>query len=325
MAGAARWKMSSAPTLPEVFSAAELARVTGLPVRQIRALTHTAVIPTVDGALVARHDALRACRALLDGRLTAPVGVSGSGLLSRDRTDSTRNGRSTSVSLRAARRKSAAAFDRRYIPAAGVAPRSNTAGMLPRRAWYWPSAASITTGLGATPHFPYGLLVSGSVHAAVLAFVLVLTTVAVPSARLEDVRDTPPERVRLVFVADPGPGGGGGGGGRRQPTPPPQAERAGARPLSSPLPRRRPPKLLPSRPRPARPLPKPLDHEPLPPLLAPLAAVAADTRETVGLLTRVMTPPAPEAAHPGSGTGGGVGSGSGGGRGAGRRTRCRAG
>jgi hypothetical protein len=53
--------MKPATRLPDVFSPAELARVTGLPVRQIRALIQTAAIPTVDGALVARHDAFRAC------------------------------------------------------------------------------------------------------------------------------------------------------------------------------------------------------------------------------------------------------------------------
>ena len=146
--------MTRATRLPDVFSAGELARVTGLPVRQMRALIRATAIPTVDGALVARHDAFRACRALLDGRLTAPVSGSGSGLLSHDRTDSTRTGRSTGVSL----------------------------------------------------------LVSGSVHAAVLAAILLLATVAVPGARPDDARGTPPELVQLVFVVDPGPGGGGGSG-----------------------------------------------------------------------------------------------------------------
>ena len=58
----------------------------------------------------------------------------------------------------AARGERSAAFDRRYIPAASVAPRSNTAGMLPRRALQRPDAASLATGLGATPDFHHGLL-----------------------------------------------------------------------------------------------------------------------------------------------------------------------
>ena len=59
--------------------------------------------------------------------------------------------------LVAARRESPAAFDRRYIPAAGVAARSNTTGMLPRHAVDWPDAASPRTGLGATPDLHDGL------------------------------------------------------------------------------------------------------------------------------------------------------------------------
>ena len=240
-------------TAPDVFSAGELARVTGRPVRQVRALIRAAAIPTVDGLLVARHDAVRACRALLDGRLTTPSSGSARGLFSRDRADATRTGRSTGVSL----------------------------------------------------------LVSGSVHATVLAAILMLAAVAVPSARPDETADAPRELVRLVFLAEPGPGGGGGGGGTRQPTPPPAAERADARTLSSPLPRRQPPTLTPPRRRPAPPPPKPLDHEPLPPLLAPLAAVGADTHDTAGLLARALAPPTPEPISRGSGTAGGVGSGAG--------------
>ena len=58
----------------------------------------------------------------------------------------------------AARGGSSAAFDRRYITAGGVAPQSNTARMLPRRALAWPSAASITTGLGATRDLDHPVL-----------------------------------------------------------------------------------------------------------------------------------------------------------------------
>ena len=248
--------MASRPhAAPDVFSAEELARVSGRPVRQVRALISAAAIPTVDGALVARHDAVQACRALRDGRLSAPRNGSGSGLFSRDRADTTRTGRSTGVSV----------------------------------------------------------LVASSVHAAVLAVVLFLATVAIPNARPDDQR-TPPELTRLVFLAEPGPGGGGGGGGLRTPTPPPKAERVGPRPVSSPLPRRQLPKLAPPRPTPKPPPPpppEPLEREPLPPLLAPLAAIAADLRDTPGLLAQVMAPPPPVNTSRGSGIGGGVGSGAG--------------
>ena len=241
--------MKRAIGLPDMFSADELARVAGLPVRHIRALIRSTAIPTVDGSLVARHDAVRACRALVAGRLTAPG-----------------------------------------LPA---------------------------TALGATGNLHRGLLVSGSVHAAGLAMILVLAAVAVPDARPDSAPDAPSELVHLVFVADPGPGGGGGGGGRRQPAPP-DAKRAGARPLGSPLPRRQPPKLTPPRPRPVPPRPAPLDHEPLPLLLAPLVAIGADTRDVPGRLAHARVPPAPDIRRRGSGTGGGVGDGAGVGVGQGR-------
>ncbi len=241
-------------TPPDVFSARELARATSVPLRHICALIRAAEIPTVDGVLVARHDAVRACRALLDGRLTLPPVGTTSGLLFHDRFGSTRTGRSASASL----------------------------------------------------------LVSGSIHAAVLALVLVLASVAVPRALPDDTEDSPSDLVQLVFIAEPGPGGGGGGGGRRQPAAPPVAKRTGVRPVSSPLPRRRPPALAPRRPKPAPP-PKPLVHEPLPPILAPLAAIGADTRDVAGLLAQAVNPttPPPKTESRGGGTGGGVGSGAG--------------
>ena len=247
-----RMLMTRASGMPDLFSAGELARATGVPVRRIRALIRAADIPTVDGELVARRDAVRACLALVDGDGAPTANEPGSGLFSRDRADPTRNGRSAGISL----------------------------------------------------------LVSGSIHAAVLVCIFVLASVAVPSARPDDLQNTPRELVQLVFISDPGPGGGGGGGGRRQPTPGPKAERKGTRPLSSPLPRRRPPKLVPPRLAPVRPRPRPRDREPLPPLLAPLATVAADTRDRVGLLEQVMTAPTQTASR-GSGAGGGVGRGSG--------------
>ena len=66
----------------------------------------------------------------------------------------------------AARGESPAAFDRRCIPAGYVAPRSNTAGMLPRLAL----PPERITGLGATRDSRHGLL-----GATVAAVILVLT------------------------------------------------------------------------------------------------------------------------------------------------------
>src|SRR5438132_4434803 len=58
----------------------------------------------------------------------------------------------------AARGESLAAFDGRCIPAGCVAPRSNTPGILGRRAL----PAARLARLGATPDFHHGLLVIGS-------------------------------------------------------------------------------------------------------------------------------------------------------------------
>ena len=150
---------------------------------------------------------------------------------------------------------------------------------------------------------------------------LVLATVAAPRAVPDETVREPPDLIRLVFLVDPGPGGGGGGGGQRRPEPPPAAERMGVRPVSSPLPPRRPPTLTPPRARPAPPPPKTLEPEPLPPLLAPLVAVAADRRNVTGLLARVMTAATVDSRGQGTldgvGTGAGVGVGQGTGRGVG--------
>ena len=58
--------------------------------------------------------------------------------------------------------ESPAAFDRRCIPTASVAPRSNTAGMLPRRAL----SSGRIAGLGATRDFHDGLLATAVAAAA---------------------------------------------------------------------------------------------------------------------------------------------------------------
>jgi len=160
-------RASSAPPVPDMFSADELARAAGVPPRQVRALIRQAAIPSIDGVLVAGADAVRACRALRRGQLSLRPVEPGIGLLSRHRARSTHTGQTTGLSL----------------------------------------------------------LVSGSVHGAVLAVVLVLATVAVPSAQPDPPPETSANLVHLVFVAEPGPGGGGGG--RREPTPP--AEREGSR------------------------------------------------------------------------------------------------
>src|SRR5262245_2063318 len=68
-------------------------------------------------------------------------------------------------SMLAARGESLAAFDGRCIPAGGVAPRSNTPGILGRRAL--PSGR--LARLGATPDFHHGLLAALLVIAGLTA------------------------------------------------------------------------------------------------------------------------------------------------------------
>src|SRR5688500_1411178 len=61
-----------------------------------------------------------------------------------------------------------------------------------------------------------GLLGSGAIHGAMLAALVIATTLGLKS----EVREQPTAKpARLVFLATKGPGGGGGGGGLRQPAP----------------------------------------------------------------------------------------------------------
>ena len=85
--------------LPDVCSANELARAAGVPAPQVRTLVRQATISTIDGALVTLGDALHACRALRQGRLTASPSAAGIGLLSPTQKGSARSGQTTGVSL----------------------------------------------------------------------------------------------------------------------------------------------------------------------------------------------------------------------------------
>ena len=115
--------------------------------------------------------------------------------------------------------------------------------------------------------------------------------------------------LRMVFLALPGPGGGGGGGGRKDPTPAPAAERKGVNTLRSPLPIRRPPPPRDPPPVVRASEPPPLVAEPLPPIIAPVVSVPADTRDRVGVT--IERPPQPESHGTGSGGGAGEGQGTG--------------
>lgn len=164
------------------------------------------------------------------------------------------------------------------------------------------SAASATRRPTGLP-----LAVSSTLHAGFIAAAVFITTfsTAPTAATLKVAEKADP--LSFVFLARPGPGGGGGGGGLRQPAPPPKALREGPRKISSPLPRREPPKPIVARPAPPEPPPPPLKAEPLPALIAPIVAAPADTRTRVGVLEETTA----ENKSRGAGTDGGVGTGAG--------------
>ena len=162
---------------------------------------------------------------------------------------------------------------------------------------------------------PVPFLVSTSLHGVVAAMLVIIGSLGLTTAdERTDPIDQDAKPVRLVFLAQPGPGGGGGGGGLKMRTPPPKAQRQGVQKMSSPIPARRiPPPVRPEPPKPEPP-PPPLEAKTLPPVMAPVAPVAADPKNQEGELKEV-----PKEAPPsqGPGTGGGVGSGKGAGIGEG--------
>jgi TonB family protein len=149
---------------------------------------------------------------------------------------------------------------------------------------------------------------ASAVHAGIAATLILISTVGLPQAAETPVR-VEPVTTRLVFIATPGPGGGGGGGGLRQKAPPPRAQRKGKSSLDSPVPVRKPPKPVEAAPEPEPPPPPPpVAPEPLPPVVAPVATVAANEIDKPG----VIDEPAPKQSESrGPGAGGGVGTGTG--------------
>jgi len=145
-------------------------------------------------------------------------------------------------------------------------------------------------------------------HAGIAATLILISTIGLPQAAETKMR-VDPVSTRLVFIATPGPGGGGGGGGLRQKAPPPRAQRKGKSSLDSPVPVRKAPKPIEAAPKPEPPPPPPpVKPEPLPPVVAPVATVAANEIEKPG----VIDEPAPNASDSrGPGVGGGVGTGTG--------------
>ena len=151
------------------------------------------------------------------------------------------------------------------------------------------------------------LAVSSTLHGLVAATILLVGSLSFAATNEPTEPLAPAEPMRLVFLASPGPGGGGGGGGLRMKPPPPKAERKGNLAANSPIPVRKLPPPLESKPRVEEPPPTPLDAKVLPPVMAPVVAKPADDRDREGLLTKT-TQTEPSS---GSGAGGGVGTGKG--------------
>lgn len=162
--------------------------------------------------------------------------------------------------------------------------------------------------LTATPRRSTPFLVSTSLHALVAGLLFVGSLGLTSADEKTEPVDNNAKPVRLVFLAQPGPGGGGGGGGLKMKPPPPKAQRKGPRQVSSPIPVRRPPPPIEPIKRPVEPPPVPLEAKTLPIVTAPVAPIAADTKDQEGLLKEVPKELPPSR---GTGTGGGTGTGQG--------------
>lgn len=179
-------------------------------------------------------------------------------------------------------------------------------------------------GVRRRPGMPIAL--SGSLHAALLAAMAIVTSLGV--ARTQARVDDRSSDLHMVFLVSPGPGGGGGGGGLKQPAPPPPLERKGADAMRSPVAvhhpvarvaadrRAVPPRIEPP------PVVRPVDPPPvvradaIQPVFAPVAPAAPDRRDRTGLPWR-PAPAVESADSQGPGSGGGLGAGQGGGLGEG--------
>ena len=239
---------------PDVFTAQEIARASGVRPRIVRDLIHAGAVPTIDGRFVSAREAVLAVRQL------------------------------------------------RGEPVHG------------ERQLFRPVNSQLTAPGRA-------LLASTAVHAAILAAIVLITTLGVATAPADVAPRA--DRTRMVFLATPGPGGGGGGGGFKVPAPPARAEMKGPSAVRSPIPPPRRPapakskpeaaRVPPQRPasveRPVEPPPAPPQPAPLPQVTAPVASVAADPVDTPGVVadTAARTP----SEGPGSGGGAGTGRGSG--------------
>ncbi len=174
---------------------------------------------------------------------------------------------------------------------------------------------ALARALGRSGHRPVRIphsrtvpiAVSSTAHAAMVALVFLATLNVSPRASTLKADEKPPDPMRLVFLATPGPGGGGGGGGLLQKPAPPKALRQGHRAISSPVTPRSDPKPIAPAPPPVEPKPKPLEAERLPVIVAPVISAPADNRTRAGVIAQARA----ENENHGVGSGGGVGTGRG--------------
>jgi TonB family protein len=153
-------------------------------------------------------------------------------------------------------------------------------------------------------------MVTAAVHACLIAAAVAVAAAGhrTSGPRVQEPTRLPFDDVRLVFLAEVGPGGGGGGGGLKQLATPGRAETRGRLKIGNPIARRTP---VPAEPPATLP---PLAAEPFPVVVAPIAPAAAGARDRLG--SDEITEVALET-H-GAGSDGGVGTGIGDGIGAGR-------
>jgi protein TonB len=161
------------------------------------------------------------------------------------------------------------------------------------------------------------MIMSTSLHALVAAALFVITSIGFTNAdEPTELVERDQQPIRMVYLMQPGPGGGGGGGGLKMRTPATKVERKGERKISSPIPARKLPPPLEPKPKPVEPPPAPLEAKVLPPVMAPVAPIAADPRDREGAVKETPKE-APPSQGPGSGGGAGTGNGTGLGEGSG--------
>ncbi|MGH9314071.1 MAG: hypothetical protein ACRD1S_12855, partial [Vicinamibacterales bacterium] len=92
-----------------------------------------------------------------------------------------------------------------------------------------------------TRQFVPSLACSGTLHAAMVAALVAITSLGLAEPEAKQNQLARSEPIRVVYLVQPGPGGGGGGGGKLQLAPPPRAQRKAPKPkrISSPMPPRR--------------------------------------------------------------------------------------